>query len=356
MVIYLVTILLVSITGLIAQYATENYSGLLRKGPQNYFVFLTAIILIMVAGLRWRVGTDYVTYSLNYPEYAATFWESIITFNEPGIKGISALSKLIKDDYGTMFFISSFITVGLCVLAMSKHSNLFLFSTLLYIFIGTWHGSFNGVRQYLACAIIFSGHSYIIKKDFIKYLMVIIIASLFHQSAIVMILLYYVPQKKMNPQSIFLIMLAVATILLSYDFLFQILETVAEIRNEAFVVTSYTTRSINPLRIAVTLAPILLYYFLSSNKLFLDEDYFYINVMFVNFAVFLIASNSAYLARFGIYTNIFLVLSIPRLLKNEDNRSSKLFQFTILLSYFIYWFYEVYRTPNLTNFQWIFVR
>lgn len=356
MVIYIVTILLVSITGLIAQYATENYNGLLRNAPQRYFVFLTAIILIMVAGLRWRVGTDYVAYSLNYPKYAATFWESIITLNEPGIKGISALSKLIKDDYGTMFFISSSITIGLNVLAMSKHSNLFLFSTLLYIFIGSWHGSFNGVRQFLACAIIFSGHSYIIKKEFFKYLLAIILATLFHQSAIVMILLYYVPQKKMKPQFIFFIMLAVVTILLSYEFLFQILESVAETRNEVFVMTSYTTRSINPLRIAVTLAPILLYYFLSSNKLFLDEDYFYINVMFVNSAVFLIASNSAYLARFGIYTNIFLVLSIPRILKHEDKKTSTFIQFFVLLAYFIYWFYEVYGTANLTNFRWIFDR
>ena len=40
---------------------------------------------------------------------------------------------------------------------------------MLYIFIGAWHGSFNGMRQYLAAAILFSGHRFIKERKFKEY-------------------------------------------------------------------------------------------------------------------------------------------------------------------------------------------
>ena len=53
----------------------------------------------------------------------------------------------------------SLITVGLVTYTIAKESNYYLISILMYIFLGSWHESFNSVRQSAAAQIfVFGGH------------------------------------------------------------------------------------------------------------------------------------------------------------------------------------------------------
>ena len=73
-------------------------------------------------------------------------------------------------------------------------------SIALFVLLGTWQGSFNGVRQYLAAAIIFAGHSLILNRRFKLFLLVVLMAALFHISALVCLAFYFVPlQRTQNP-------------------------------------------------------------------------------------------------------------------------------------------------------------
>lgn len=354
MVVYAMTILLVSISAMLSQYFKKKKNNL---NISRVFSGLTAVILIVVAGLRWQVGTDYWAYSRNYTRYKNELWDSITSFNEPGINFISYISSLIYDDYATMFFISSLITVGLMVWTNSKYSNSFLVSILLYIFIGAWHGSFNGVRQYLAAAILFAGHRYIIDKQLWKYLFVVILASLFHISALSMIILYFVPKKRLKFKQIISLLVVIVMSIFLYDFIFEIINSVFESnRSSTLVVTDYVTNNVNPLRILVMIAPIILYLFITPKKTLNREDNFYINLLYVNATMYIITAGSTYLARFNIFTTVFLVLSIPRLFKGVDKKTTTFILYITMILYFLFWTYEISLTENVYNFQWIFER
>lgn len=359
--VYYITIISTFCTALMSQVVGKKTQNNIEKNKQKrnnnlLFVFLTATILICVAGLRYRTGTDYWQYDLNYSNYVKEWWNALIHYDEPGIKIVAKLSSLIYNDSSTMFFLSSAITVGLSVKTISKYSNMFAFSALLYILMGNWAGFFNGVRQYLAGAIIFAGHRFIIERKLFKYILVVLAASAFHISALVLIFLYFVPFKKLSFVKVVSLFAGSILLLLSYDYIFSFIGILKEETITVEYLGPYAERSVNFLRIAVAFAPLLLYSILPQKRKIKKDEWFYVNMIFINAALLLASSQSAYLARVGIYTNIFLTLSLPKLLNFKDKKLSLLMKFLITSLYFIYWYIEVNGSSALNSFKWVFFK
>ena len=348
---YFVTILLVAILSSTAQKyklafcSLEHYDRKLEKS-YRFFVFLTAAVLIFVAGVRYRVGTDYMSYTIGYETRAEHLWQDIIEFSEPGLGFIAYISHYIYDDYATMIFIASIITVGAHVVTINKYSEDFFFSMMLYIFIGAWHGSFNGIRQYLAAAVLFLGHRYLLQRSFWKYLLVVLAAACFHLTAFVMLPVYFLVREKIDIKTISLV-------LLTGDVLFEIMGFIKGRDQSEY---EYMTTDVNIFRILVAFAPLLLMVFARKRFLTDTENAFYVIMLVIN-AVFLFAtSGSAYLARIGIYTDVYATLAFPKLLKVFQKRDRNVLKFIILALYGLYWFYEVWSRDSLNHFRWIFSR
>lgn len=354
---YYLTILFASITAKFAEVSKGKYKDLTldpaSTHPNRLFVMLTAIILICVAGLRWGVGTDYWSYANNYTGYLTNWWGALVNWNEPGIYFIAKFSSWIYNDYVSMFFLASAITIGLSVRVISKHSSMFTFSILLYIFMGSWHGGFNGVRQYLASAIIFAGHNYIIERKLIKYILVVLVASAFHTSALLMFFLYFTPLTRLKIKQLALLVVGTFLIFYSYDIIFTVF---ANLRGRDIGSSAYITRDVNLFRVLVSLAPLVIYFTLTSKRGLSKRNLFYINMLFVNASLLFATSNSAYLARVGIYSRIFTTLSFPILLNFRDKYLTMLIKMLIIGFYALYWYVEVSQSSNLSNFQWVFSR
>lgn len=354
--VYLITLVLSLITSTFSYYFKNK-----QKLNSIIFLVLTILILGLVSGLRWGVFGDYFNYANNYNLYKSSFWESLVSFNEPGMRFIAYISQYIYDDYSTMFLISSLITITLFIIPLYKHSDYFFISVLLYILIGSWHGSFNGVRQYIASAILFCGHRLIYERKFWKYLAVVMVASFFHTSAIIMILLYYVPRTKLKSKQLLIFVLLIIIALSSYSYIFRFIEIFFNnFRSYNFTITEYVTNEVSFIRIGVMLAPVAVYLGITPKKFLSDNDpnenSFYINLLFVNTAVYLMTANSSYLARFGIYTTIFLAIGIPKLFIQIEKKYRFLYYYFTILLFFLYWLYDILGTPDLSNFKWIFER
>jgi len=354
---YYITIFLTFIFASLAQlFYNKQRNMRVNMNPRNrtywFFVLLTAGVLIFVAGFRFSVGTDYWGYYRAYDRYINQFWISIITYDEPGIKLIAKLSSYVYNNPATLFFFSSLITVGLSVKTISKYSDMFLFSILLYFLIGPWYGSLNGVRQYLALAVLFAGHRFIIERNIKKYALVVLLAGSFHITALLMIVLYFIPLKKLKLKHILVMIAMTLLILASYGMVFKLVGT---LKNEAIILNAYMTTRVNILRVLVSLAPVILYVFLRLKKTaFSKTDYFYINIMFVNVAIMFATLNSAYLARFGIYTNIYVVLGLPVLLRNKNISNAVLLRIFAIICYSLYGYIAISKSGSLNDFQWIF--
>lgn len=357
MFVYYITIFVVLITSIAAQnsiiYKRENGSEyVIQNLRYRMFAGLSAIVLILVAGLRFQVGADYNNYVSTYEVRKETWLTFLRSFDEPGIAILCKICSLIYDNAATLFFVCSVITIGLYMSTIRKYSTNYMFSVLMFIFCGTWAGSFGAIRQYLAAAILFAGHRYMYERKFWKWLLVVLLAFCFHRTAIVMLPVYFIAKRKINFKTILILVIVIVFIRYSYDFIFSVMSDFKGTDQTQF---DYMTTSVNVFRVLVAVIPILLYYITYYRNSCNDsETEFYSMQLFVNAAFMLATSNSAYLARTGIYTETFTVFAFPELLENLSPRITKQYKTAILICYFVYFSYQIYTSDSLNDFQWIF--
>lgn len=317
-----------------------------------FFVFL---VLAGVSALRWRVGTDYWTYDRNYEDYVQEFLDGPQLLGEPGIRLLAWVSHSLGAGSAGMFALAAIITMGLFVRTLWRWSPAFALSIAILILSGVWHGSFNGVRQYLACAILFAGHRFVIDRKPVKWGFVVLLASLFHISALVAILLYFIPTKQTSFRSQTLVVVLGLIGMFGFGSILGLIE--AATGDVGLSGGSYANRSVNPLRIAFAFFPIGLYWFLENrNAVRATEAWFYINMMVVYAATYLASANSAYLARFSIYLTPFLAIGLVSITSVPNRTERILIRGATIIVFATFLYIDIVDTRNLVNFQWIFNR
>ena len=314
------------------------------------FAFISGAVLTVTSAFRYRVGTDFGGYERNYNiHYREWTWSDFRWNEEPGIRAITWLSIRIHDDALTMFILTALITVGLFMWTYAKYSTSFAMSVLLFVLTGPWTGSFNGVRQYLAAAIVFAGQQFIVERKLVKYALVVALASLFHISAMVLILLYFVPRRKLSFVSVF--MLVGMALLASYGY--ELAATaISFIQGEEFTGTAYFTEPINPLRIAFAFVPFAAFYLFAKRERLSDRSYFYVNMTLIFGTLFLAAYGSAHLGRFAIYAQPFTALAVPAILQATGAKTRPILTYLLVGAYFLFWYIAVSVSPALNPFVW----
>ncbi len=316
-----------------------------KSNTYSFLIILIATVLICFVGLRFETGADFGNYTNMYflrkdRPLADILWMDNAPINNILIK----ISKFIYDDSATFFFIYALIPIALQISQIKKYSTDILFSICLYFLMGTITGLMGAMRQYLAAAILFAGHRYMIDRKFFKYCLVVLLASMCHITALIMLPIYFIAHLKINFKSVAIILAITVAMSYSYDFFFQVMGLST---GEEY---SYLTTEVNPLRILVTLAPIVLYVIFASRFTYTTSENFYLLMMFLNVAFMISTSQSAYLARIGIYTSIYSVFSYPILLKNFNTRSKLLMKCIITVLYLIYFTIQL-TTSNLSNYS-----
>lgn len=150
------------------------------KVPVKY-IYILFILLVSISGFRYYVGVDYEAYKLMYDN---TF-SSYLTMIEPAwmlirnclyfINGSSTLWFLTTSIFFIVGFHLGFIKMSPSVVL----SYMFLVSTFLYV------ESFNAIRQYVAMSILFACTSFCLDRKYYKYFICVILAMMFHNSAII---------------------------------------------------------------------------------------------------------------------------------------------------------------------------
>lgn len=362
MLVYFLTIFIIFLLSFKDNNLSNNLLELNYIKRNNYFSgilktnrFLVFLILALVSGLRYHVGTDYGEYSRGFYIFQnkLKLWNDIITFHEPVLAFVCFVSKFIYNDYATMFMIMALLTVFFNVNTISRYSDSFFIGIMLYIFIGSWHGSFNGMRQYLAAAILFAGHRFIKERKFKEYCLIVFSAMLCHRTALIFFPIFFVSTPKHEIRNLILIFLGMILMAYSYSLFFDIM---SELKGSDQTKFAYMRQTVNFFRVAVACVPVILLMMLGPKGFLNPDDSFYFKMLIVNAAFMVATSGSAYLARVGVYSEIYATIAFPKLINLFPKENRKLFTIIILTCYFIFWFWEVYSRDSLHYFHWIFER
>jgi len=160
----------------------------------NILTILFLIYLVIQVGFRWETGTDWNSYLNHYINInLENFTDATEGFYEVGYNIFVLSCKLISNSY-TFFLVVHSIVFYILIFKSFKYftPNIFL-CLILYYALNL--GLIGSNRQLLALAIGFYSLRFLLKSRNISFLLLIIIASFFHISAILFLIYYFLKNK-----------------------------------------------------------------------------------------------------------------------------------------------------------------
>lgn len=310
------------------------------------------IILTLFIGFRYNVGADFTAYIHDYNIITQKKISELFISSEFGFNLLLKLCSVVYDSPTTMFLVCAAIFVTICINTLYMHAIHFSLSVVLFILCGTCLESCNAMRQSLAVAILLSSYSCIQRRDTKKYILLILLATVFHSSAIVMLPLYFILSCPKKLRKHYWLAMIIGFMFLSYIGLFGVAETVTG--KSINLEVSYMTTQVNILRVLVAIAPCSLIFMLEKDQI--NRLTFPVNIVIINAVLMCVTYRSAYLARICMYPTSFLCLAIPVLLNNLATGKELLRDLKngMLLAYGIFWSYGLYVNAGMYPYRTIF--
>ena len=321
-----------------------------------FMAVVTFAVIIFFASAKTHVAdtTAYIKIFDDYPLFQNAH-DIIFDSNarEPGFRLFSILVKTyISDNYTVWLSIIAVIS-GICVmLPLYKYSCNFGVSAFLFMASCQFTWMFNGMRQFLVAAIIFSCTDLILKNKTLLYILIVCILSTIHKSALILIPMYFIAQGEPgNKRTVLFIGCIILAMLFTSKFT-NLLTDVVEQTDYASSVNEFkaTDDGTSPIRILVESIPIILT-FLYRNKIkdkLTPIIKLSINMSLIASGLYIIskiASSGILLGRLPIYFSMYNLILLPWLLRNIfEQREKDLIYYIMVLCYIAFFYYQMVIT------------
>lgn len=164
------------------------------------------IVLTFFGMFRYQIGTDYDWYTELY--YLTKMGD---IYPEQSFILIATFLRSMGFSYQMLFIVYELAIMIMLWLSIRRYTKLpeqmllmgICFLTLQYF------SSLNGIRQALSVVIVFWAYEYVKKRQFIPYLISVIVASFFHISSLVGIVIYFLPRREYNYRYYLIIFISV---------------------------------------------------------------------------------------------------------------------------------------------------
>lgn len=313
--------------------------------PNLLLVLGVMFSLIVISGLRKNIGDTYFyMHSFKINNYD---WNYILNEKEIGFGVLQMLLKSYSNDPQVLIFSTALITNFLIILILARYSGVFELSTYVYITGGLFLVSMNGIRQVLAAAIVFTATKFIINGNWIMYFIIVIFASTFHQSALILLPIYFLARYKAWSKATIIMLAFSLLIVISYNLFSSLLFSAIE-DTEYGKYSEFQEGGANVIRVAVYALPLVVAY-LGKEKLrsiFPSNDYI-VNMALVGLLFMIVSMQNWIFARFSIYFNLYQLILVSWIVKAFAERQQRFIYYAIVVCYFLYYYYESVLSLNI---------
>ncbi len=307
-----------------------------RQFNDKVFLIISFIILFILVALReTNIGNDTIEYIKLFENCAKYKWDLLNTSSrfEAGYTIFNIILSYISSSTRFFMIIMSLIVNYSVYKFLKSNSKNYLFSIIIYINLLFFYQSMTMIRQCLAMSIILLAFKYVKEKQLFKYILMVILASCFHITAIVGILIYPIYHLKINKKRILL--LTIATIIISI-LLEWILPSISVITNRF----NYYDLQVGEAKLA-NIILFLIYLVFTVFAAFIvinnnkkkdnSSNDFYIYVFIISAILYAISINAPILARIGHYIAIYSIIAIPNIIYQNINKKILLYELIISL-------------------------
>lgn len=316
----------------------------------NIFLFIMFFFMLFIQAFRENVGYDFEQYRNLY--YIAPSIESWIENSsnllssswivEPTITIFSELFRFMGFNYHALFILYSVLTMIFIIKGLYFYGN----KNVIFVLIGLsifalnrdlYFLTFSIIRQAVAGAICFWASKYI-NIDTKKFILSVLIASMFHYSAIIMLSYIFFRYLRIKTRT-----MIITIIIVFFMTLTGVIKNIMIIllQSTGFYVgyLDFNTVAVGGIYLEILLFFIVIYW--RKNTM---EDNFLFNIAFLN-SIFYICSISlnTMFTRIALYTSIFYIVLFPKVLLR--------FKYGLLMKYIIYIIFAIFLITNLNGYN-----
>lgn len=309
--------------------------------------FIVASPLIAIATLRFETGTDYEIYErfyqLNEENGINYFIRSDGTISELLFWIILECSRVVFQDVHGFFFLASTITLLLVFFALDRYKNKLNICLAYFVFLLVlFPTSLNIVRQMIAVAVVMYGLHFIEKNKRMFFIISVLIASLFHASAIFCLsfLAFFDYPKVLNTKTKRMVMWGV--IILLPFLIMPLMDIASQVPFFAKYFSAYDIEFGERWGLVIKKIPLLILSAIYYKKIKKDNDRnaSYTQMLFAQTSLYFVSFFTQWGFRLAYYLDFAQIILIPIIVRSErDHRKKALLIFGLILYYLLYYFY-----------------
>ena len=311
-------------------YTTKKFNV---KTKKNVFFFLVFLLFFVIVGFRdFSIGTDTQSYIAFFKNVCIYRWQIFnISRFEYGYVILNVIISLFTQNPRIFLIIFSFIVNFFMLQFIYKNSKIPLLSVIMLLGLLFFYNSMTMFRQYIALCLVLYSTKYIKEKKKFLFLLFIIIASSFHISAIVSVILYPISNMKFNIKKCLLFI--VFTIIAIYIVNSRLSSILTLFNRDGFYIDTTSYNISNILYTIVYLAMFIIANKLSINDTDRNDSYLFILLISISINFIAIGINS--LSRLSLYFNIFSIVIFPNILYKYVNFYNRTFWYILIFTFLI---------------------
>lgn len=288
------------------------------KAKKIYFILVT-IQLALVVGLRANIiGIDTINYGWIFKQASLMNLKDILykpTEIEKGYMIFQYIVSRFSTDFNVFLTIVSFIFMSSIGFIIYKNSPEPCLSFIFFIGLGFYTFSMTGVRQTLALAIVLFSFEFIKKRKIIPFILIVLLASSIHFSAIVFLPAYFIAYKKITKLYVVMASVTIPASFLFKESIFSFLSKVSGYGYEYF-------ENEGPYVLIILMITVFIAGFIQRESV-LERDpdnIIFYNMSLVSIILGMLTFVNPSALRAAYYYHMYLILFIPEIIMSIKDR------------------------------------
>jgi transmembrane protein EpsG len=361
MIVYLLNYAITSTLSYISDTRHPSLGNSKNSRHRSVDIYVIAIIVLFafIYAFRWKVGTDFGNYYYDFYLYGTRGLGYALNNRDFGFYVMTHLIyQLWPGNFVFYNLVLSMVTYVPAVIFIKRYSKDFHFSILLYISLLLFFWPFNGARQSIALGITLLGAPFLVEKRLYWFFLIVIIASFFHSTALIIIPITFLSLAKPWSRTILISLVVSVIIIIFLPQLWGTILSVLSFMGQTKLATDYASigkdNGAHLLRVVVIVLPSIIA-FAFRNKL--DTSSVLARII-VNFSLiaglfYLFALRMTVFARFANYFLLFTTLLVPTFEKIFPPSERGLYKLVTLGLYFIFMLLLLPVDSNLLPYRFI---
>lgn len=338
----------------------QSLQGLRNDEIHSGLAALPALLIVLPFIIWGGFRTDYFGDTANYrsafraiPEGFGQLGAYMDTVNKD--RGFYLLGALWKNVFGgndVVYFLAfALLQVGAVAWLYRRYSSDYWLSIFLFI-ASTDYLSwvFNGMRQFTAVAFVLMAAPFILKKRYIPAILLILLGSTMHQSALLMIPFLFVAQGKAWSKRTMVFLVAVLAAMAFIDRFTDILDRMMQDTQYSNMVSDWTTwgdDGTNPIRVLVYAMPTILSliglrYIRQAEDPLIDLC---TNMSIISTGLYMLSTMTSgiFIGRLPIYASLYNYILLPWELRHMfTEKSYGLLKAIVVVAYCGFFYYQMH--------------